>query len=205
MRVRYLWLVIWPLAGNVNGQTNLVKNPGFEEDRNVRGVPDDWQTSGDGRLVAQTLSLDQGRDGKRCARLSCTRFERGNAASHAMLCQMGVPVRRGATYRVRFWARAEGIAGDVVSVALSDTSTWSNCGLEDFFIPTGEWAQHESLFRATRDCPKASRFQIWFTSTGTLWVDDVEFVEVGSVAGFGAAGARDFGSRAQEPDPQREF
>jgi lysophospholipase L1-like esterase len=189
MRLWYAWPAIWLMAGSVSvptvgqvaslpGQTDLVKNPSFEEDRNARGVPDNWQTSGDGRLVTQTLSLDQGRDGKRCARLSCTRFERGNAASHAMLCQMGVPVRRGATYRVRFWARAEGIVGDVVSVALSDTSVWANCGLEDVFAPTAQWAQYESLFRATRDCPKASRFQIWFTSTGTLWVDDMEFVEV---------------------------
>jgi len=160
------------------GPTNLVRNPSFEEDRERNGVPDGWQASGDSRYVAQTLSLDKDRDGKRCARLSCTRFEAANPAAHAMLCQMGVPVRRGATYRVHFWARAESIASDVVSIALSDTSTWSNCGLEDFFMPTTEWAQYESLFRATRDCPKASRFQIWFSSTGTLWMDDVEFVEV---------------------------
>jgi hypothetical protein len=160
------------------GPTNLVRNPSFDEDRSGKGVPDGWQASGDSRYVAQTLSLDKGRDGKRCARLSCTRFEAANPAAHAMLCQMGVPVRRGATYRVRFWARAENIASDVVSIALSDTSTWSNCGLEDFFMPTTEWAAYEFLFQATRDCPKASRFQIWFGSTGTLWLDDVEFVEV---------------------------
>ena len=160
------------------GPTSLVQNPSFEEDRERNGVPDGWLASGDSRYVAQTLSLDKGRDGKRCARLSCTRFEAANPAAHAMLCQMGVPVRRGVTYRVRFWARAENIASDVVSIALSDTSTWSNCGLEDFFMPTTEWAAYEFLFQATRDCPKASRFQIWFGSTGTLWLDDVEFVEV---------------------------
>jgi hypothetical protein len=30
------------------------------------------------------------------------------------------------------------------------------------------------VFRAKRDCEAKGRFQIWFHSTGTLWVDDVE-------------------------------
>ena len=186
MRPWCAWTAIWLLAGTASGQTNLVRNPSFEEDRDARGIPDGWQTAGDSRQVTQTLSLDKGRDGKRCARLSCTRFVAGSSAAHAMLCQMGVPVRRGVTYRVRFWARAEDIASDVVSIALSDTSTWSNCGLEDFFMPTTQWAQYECIFRATRDCPTTirgmvpGRFQIWFGSTGTLWLDDVEFVEMDS-------------------------
>ncbi len=191
MRPWCAWMAIWLLTATgiavgqvanlphvAAGPTNLVRNPSFEEDRGARGVPDGWQTAGDSRQVTQILSLDKGREGKRCARLSCTRFVAGSSAAHAMLCQMHVPVRRGATYRIRFWARAEDIASDVVSLALSDTSVWADCGLQDSFVPTTEWAQYESIFRATRDCPKASRFQIWFLATGTLWLDDVEFVEL---------------------------
>ncbi len=178
MKPWILAAAVWGLAGPAPGQTNLVRNPSFEENRQKSGVPDAWQASGDPGRVTQQLSLDQGRDGKRCARLCCTRFEAGTPAAHAMLCQMGVPVRRGASYRVRFWARAEEIAGDVVSIALSDTSNWSNCGLEDSFAPAARWERYEFIFRAARDCAAATRFQLWFSSTGTLWVDDFEFAEV---------------------------
>lgn len=94
-----------------------------------------------------------------------------------MICQMGVPVRSGRSYRVAFWARAEDIGSEAVSIALSDTSDWSNCGLQDAFLPTPEWTRYEFVFRATRDCAAQSRLQIWFNSTGTLWLDDVVFEE----------------------------
>lgn len=158
---------------------NLVRNPSFEEDAGRDGMPPHWRFSGDSRRVRQTLSLDAGRDGKRCARLDCTRFEAGNPACHAMLCQMDVPVKAGTAYRLTLWARAERIGAEIVSIAISDTRAWANCGLDDAFYPTRDWQPYEFLFRATRDCPAESRLQIWFGSTGTLWVDDVAMAEAG--------------------------
>ena len=171
--------IIWMVAVPALGQANLVRNAGFETDADQDGAPDEWRASGD-QHVTQQLALDRGRDGSRCARLACTEFAAVTPASHVMLCQMGVPVQRGKTYRVTFWARGEGITGDMVSVALSDTSVWANCGLEGAFAPTPEWKPYEFIFRATRDCADKSRFQIWFSSTGTLWVDDMEFQEAGA-------------------------
>jgi hypothetical protein len=155
---------------------NLLRNPGFQPGGGRPGAPADWQAAGDSTYVKQELSLDSGRQGRRCARLRCTRFEQANAACHAMICQMGVPVRRGKTYRVTFWARGEDILGETVSVALSDTSAWSNCGLAGMFVPGPEWTRQEFAFRATHDCT-TTRFQIWFASTGTLWLDQPVFEE----------------------------
>ena len=174
------WVAALCVAAPVLGAANLVRNPSFEADADGNGVPDEWRWAGDTKLVKQTLALDKGRDGKRCARLTCTRFKSGTPAAHAMLCQMGVPVRRGKVYRVRLWARGKDIAGEMASIALSDTSAWRNCGLQDMFAPSPEWQRHEFVFRAKVDCPTASRFQIWYGSTGTLWVDDVEFEEAGT-------------------------
>ena len=64
-------------------------------------------------------------------------------------------------------------------MGLSDTAVWADCGLQDSFVPTPQWTQFDFVFRASRDCAKGSRFQIWFQSTGTLWLDDVEFEEAG--------------------------
>jgi len=172
-----LLCLVPPLMGGA--PSNLVRNPSLEMDRDGDGCPDGWRFSGDSRLVSQRLTREAGRDGKHCGRLTCSRFREGTPAAHAMICQMGVPVERGRTYRVRLWARAEGIAGDVVSIALSDTSIWANCGLDSAFSPGPDWEQFEFLFPATRSVSDRSRFQIWFKSTGTLWLDDVEFVEAG--------------------------
>lgn len=177
---RCLMLVaVWLTAANASAATSFVRNPGFENDADSNGVPDEWKPSGDSRLVVQSLSMDEGRAGGRSARLDCTRFQPGNPAAHAMLCQMGVPVRRGKNYRVSFWAKGRKIAGDIVSIALADTSEWENCGLEGHFAPATQWTRHEFVFTAKRDCESASRFQIWFTSTGTLWLDDMVFEEAG--------------------------
>ncbi len=167
-------LLTCAIAATALAEANLVRNPSFEADADGDGVPDEWEAAGDSRLVTQRLSLDRGRDGKRCGCLSCTRFQPASPAAHAMLCQMGVSVRRGDWYRVRLWARGEDIASEVVSIGLSDTSTWTSCGLDGAFAPTTEWQEFEFLFRATRDCSTKSRFQMWFTSTGALWVDDVQ-------------------------------
>jgi len=175
MQRAFVFLVIGTAASTAFADANLVRNPSFETDNDGDGTPDDWRFAGDSRLVTQNLTLDRGRDGKGCARLACSQYKSGNPAAHAMLCQMGVPVERGKSYQVTFWARGEAIASEVVSVALSDTSVWANCGLEGAFVPTPEWKQYEFIFRASRDCAEKSRFQIWFNSTGTLWVDDIEF------------------------------
>ena len=160
-------------------ETNLVRNGSFDGDADRSGAPDGWRASGDSRLVAQKLSVDKGRDGSRCAKLECTRFTAGNPACHAMLCQMDVPVRRGMGYRLTLWGRGKDIAAETVAIAISDTRSWSNCGLNGAFAPTPQWRPYEFVFRATRDCPKGSRLQLWFGSTGTLWVDDVAMVEAG--------------------------
>ena len=171
-------LVTLAVAATASAQTNLVSNPGFETDADADRVPDGWAVSGD-KHVAQELTLGLAHTGNASAKLKCTRFAYVSPASHAMLCQKDVPVRKGAYYRVAFWARAEEIQSDVVSLALSDTSVWDNCGLDDAFAPTPEWRSYEFIFRASRDCPLKSRLQLWFGSTGTLWIDDFQFVEGG--------------------------
>lgn len=156
---------------------NLIRNPQFTEQAKP-GRPADWQTSGDSKRVEQRLSVEPGREGRAAARLTCTRIEPGSSASHAMLCQMGVPLAQGAQYRVSFWAKADGLADGVVSVALSDTSDWTNLGLQDQFRVGGQWSQYEGVLVATRNAEKTVRFQIWFGSTGTLWIDDVRIERV---------------------------
>ena len=159
-------------------ETNLVANGSFERSGNRPGAPADWSAAG-GAAVRQELTQDTGRDGGHSARLRCTRFGGDAPDSHAMLCQVGkVGVTRGRWYRLSFWSRAEGITAGSVQVALVNTRPWANAGLAAAFTPTARWERTEILFQARADLPpQASRLQFWFTSTGTLWLDDVVLVE----------------------------
>lgn len=163
------------------GDANLVVNGSFESSTIAAGVPDDWSASGDAK-VKQRLSLDVGRDGKRCAKLQCTEFSGDGPATHAMIAQTGkVGVRKGRWYRLTFWAKGEGIKHGAVEVGLSNMRPWDNAGLSDAFTPSPRWQRFEFLFQAKADVHSAnSRLQFWFRSTGTLWLDDVVLAESAS-------------------------
>jgi hypothetical protein len=157
--------------------SNLVANGAFESAEGNSQIPDYWSVAGN-RAINQTLQLDIGPDGSRCARLDCTAFTGSGGDYHAMICQMGqVQVSKSRWYRLRFQAKAAGLKGGV-AVALINRRPWSNAGLDEVFVPDGRWKRYEFLFQAQADLPAtASRLQFWFTSTGTLWLDDVELIE----------------------------
>ena len=91
-----------------------------------------------------------------------------------MLTQVGrVRLVKGRNYEFSCQLRAEGISGRSVSVAISDTRTWQNCGLQTSFPLNSEWKACRRVFRATQDVGPDGRLQIWFTETGTLFVAEV--------------------------------
>ncbi len=173
-----VFVVMLVCVSRASAQENVVRNPSFETDANRDGIPDEWVVAGDPATLTQELKLDAGRDGKRCALLVCSKYVGGNSSSHAMLAQMGVPVTSGKLYRVTLWARAEDLMAGGVSIALSNTKPWGACGLSGSFNPTHDWQRFEFMFKATQTVGENSRFQMWFASTGKLWVDDVEFTQV---------------------------
>ncbi len=166
------------IAGRAAGE-NLVANGSF--DRVEAGRPVGWRTSGDDG-VTQELSVVAGDGGGHVARLRCTAFRRSGPASHAMLAQVGeVRLVKGRTYRFSCRLRAEGLGGRSVRLAVSDTSVWRNCGLNASLAAGRTWRRHERYFTASRTVGSASRLQLWFGETGTLYVDDVSIVAAGGL------------------------
>ncbi len=155
---------------------NLIANGDFSVATGEK--PQQWETSGDIKAVTQTLRVVRDAAGKACAELVCTRCEAGAPSAHAMLAQVGVlRLVKGQTYEFSCRLRSEGLAGGSVSVAISDTKAWANCGLEAQSPVGGEWRTFRRVFRASRDVGPANRLQIWFAEPGTLWVGDVRLVE----------------------------
>ena len=168
-------VVITIIGHNINAEEyNMLKNGSFEEDINNDGMADYWQFSGDSGVTA-TYARDDGFKGKYSQKLICTRFEYLSPASHAMLCQLNtIQLEKGRWYKISFNAKQEGIKGRAVQVALSNTKSWSNCGLQESFRVSKEWKQFEFVFQATETITDNTRLQFWYTSTGTFWLDDVQ-------------------------------
>ncbi|MEA3401891.1 MAG: hypothetical protein U9R79_11695 [Armatimonadota bacterium] len=152
-----------------------VVNPGFEGDEDGDGIADGWTAAygAPEESLDVTFSLEDGREAGTCQRVECTRWEDG----HAMVCQVGtVAVEQGQWYRITLWARAEG--RPQVGVAIHDTDGWRHCGLWRHFRPTSRWRRFSWRFQGDHDCHETSRLQIWFSSTGTLWVDDLVLEQI---------------------------
>jgi len=152
----------------------MIKNGSFEEDADGNGMADHWQFAGDKDIVV-TWGRDTGYEEQFSQRLTCTSFTSRNPASHAMLCQVGtLNLKKGQWYKISFAAKQKGIPGRAVQVAISNTKSWTNCGLQESFRVSSEWKSFEFVFRATQTISESIRLQFWFTSTGTLWLDEAQ-------------------------------
>ena len=153
---------------------NLLKNGEFSA--SADGKPAGWVTSGDANVVQQ-LSASRDEKGEPFAQLVCTKCEARTPASHAMLAQMGVPLTKGKTYEFAIDVKGQSIAAGLVSVAISSTQTWTNCGLSGE-IPVGDnWRTFRRVFTATQDVTTNGRLQIWFHEPGALFVRNARLVE----------------------------
>ncbi len=162
-------------AGSTKAQADTpVFNGSFEQDANADGVPDGWAAYGRAG-VEQRLTIATDPQRGQVARLVCSRFEPGFPDSHAMLALLDrIGVRSGQWYRLRLWARAESLESGAVQIALVNRRQWANAGLADSFAPGQTWGQCEFFFKAGPDLKaEDSRLQIWFTGTGSLYVEDV--------------------------------
>ena len=151
-----------------------VFNGSFEQDRDGDGVPDGWATAGRRGVVQKLTQFADPQRGK-VARLQCTQFEPGFPDSHAMLAQYDrVAVQRGQWYQVRLWAKAEDFEAGAVSISLVNRRQWASAGLEESVCPSDRWEEFTFFFQAHQNLrAEDSRLQIWFTGTGTLYLDDV--------------------------------
>jgi hypothetical protein len=152
-----------------------IVNGDFERDDDGEGKPDEWRFepgAGPAEIAGQ-LTRAPGRGGGLAARVECTKFVKG----HAMLAQLGhVQIEQGQWYRVRLWAKWDGEGYGQAWVGLQDTANWGGRGLWESLNLSRGWQETDLTFQATGSVGDTSRFQIWFTGTGVLLVDDVSFV-----------------------------
>ena len=66
--------------------------------------------------------------------------------------------------------------GKTVAVALANTRTWRSLIDGLYFTPTEEWQTFKFLVQSNGTAEKNTRFQIWHTNAGTLWLADIRMM-----------------------------
>ena len=153
---------------------SVVRNGTFAADSDADGVPDEWLCSAAGpEATCRREELTQG-DVARCMALSCP--PTGVADQDpptTMLAQHDVPVTQGQWYRIGFQARAEGLARNSVSVTVTNMATWQTLVAYQRFSPGPQWQRYSFEVQATETVQEKTRFQIWYSDAGRLWIADV--------------------------------
>lgn len=170
-------LMVVCLAAVAMGQdtANLIRNGDFAKVAN--GRLEAWATSGDAATVTQDLAALQEPGVGAFARLACTRCQTRTPASHAMLTQSPVLLKKGRTYEFSAKVRARGIGAGAVGVAIRNTADWTDCGLMAEMPVSETWTTWRRVFEATQETGEQSRLQIWYTEAGTLDLADVRVSE----------------------------
>ncbi|MFW6164140.1 MAG: hypothetical protein ACODAJ_15335, partial [Planctomycetota bacterium] len=114
-----------------------------------------------------------------CQSIKVRTFQGGDAG----ICQHGVPVTAGATYRGRLHVRCFRENRVVVSLRGRDGTVYARQVVGE---PAEEWKRFEIALQPSASDPKAD-FCITTTRGGIVWVDDVSLVKEGSA---GAGGLR---------------
>lgn len=174
----FVLLAVFRAAVSVEGaeMKNLVPNGDFSE--LWLGSPARWEAAGNEENVDQHLEAVL-ENGNAVAKLTCTRCEGSGGSDHAMIAQTGgAQLEEGKYYEFSCRARAEGLKGRSVTVALRDTDGWQDCGLLTSLTLRKSWKEFRHLFQAARSVHTTGRLQFWFNEPGTFCLDDVRIVEV---------------------------
>jgi hypothetical protein len=153
-------------------RASVVRNGDFRLAQGKPGMPDHWQFTADAKQATCGLEAAGADTPQPCLRVACPGpADKGRGT--VMLAQHDVPVEAGQWYRISLRAKATGLARDGVTLALQNTSTWRSLIDYQRFVPRETWKEFTFLVQANATAPSQTRFQIWHTATGTLWLSDV--------------------------------
>ena len=151
---------------------NLLTNGDFEAGFSTTGIADGWGDNSSWANLDVAYSREtRGHSGAASQRITCKRLSYGAVQ---MVAANGIPLHKGAIYRVRCWGR--GSAG-TLAVQLRQAGAPYRIYIEQGLKLTPGWASCDYLWTSDVDDPQG-RFMLRFTQTGTVWVDDVSVEEL---------------------------
>ena len=158
-----------PVGGHA--AESLAKNGDFSKDADGDDEPDEWAFSGSkgAACTRQPLGDDAG---KWSLLLSAPPIE-GEKKPNVMLAQHDIPIIKGQWYRISLNARAEDLEAGSVTATITNMANWRSLLPYERFSPGAKWEKFSFEAQASDTVEERTRFQIWYTGEGKLWLADV--------------------------------
>ena len=84
-----------------------------------------------------------------------------------MLAQQDVPVKNAQWYVISLRAKALGLQGTRIALALQETTKWRSLFDYQYFTPEETWKEFTFLVQSNATALAKTRFQIWYDQPGT--------------------------------------
>jgi len=160
-----------PVSGS--GGPSVVKNGDFSADAKGNGVADEWEFSASSNDATCTREALPGPEGGSAQLIAVPSVVAGAKAPEVMIAQHDMPIRGSQWYRLSLRTRAEGLTGKEINWTVQNTANWHELFDSQNFVPKAEWQTNSFVLQAKDTATKGTKFQIWFTGTGKLWLADV--------------------------------
>ena len=152
---------------------SVLKNGDFNAAANTDGVADEWEFGANPKGAACTREALSGPGGGWAQVIAVPPGAAGAKAPEVMIAQHELPIQGGQWYRLSLRTRAEGLTCKDVSWTVQNTANWQALFDYQSFAPKAEWRTNSFVLQAKDTAAKGTKFQIWFTGTGKLWLTDV--------------------------------
>jgi len=153
--------------------SSVVKNGDFSTDTNGDGLADEWEFSASPKGGACTREALDSLGGGWAELIAVPPVAAGSKPPQIMLAQHNLPIQGGQWYRFSLRTRAEGLTSKDITWTVQNTANWQALFDYQNFAPKAEWQTISFVVQAKDTAAKGTKFQIWFTGTGKLWLADV--------------------------------
>jgi hypothetical protein len=151
---------------------SVVKNGDFSADANGKGLADEWELGSSAQGAACTREALPGQGAGWAQLIAVPPVAAGAKAPEVMLAQHDMPIQGGQWYRLSLRTKAEGLTAKDISWTVQNTANWQALFDYETFAPKAEWQTTSFVLQAKDTAAKGTKFQIWFTGTGKLWLAD---------------------------------
>jgi len=166
-----------PVGGAI--AASLVRNGQFAAATKTAALADDWELSpASGGATSQREPVQLGGQPHWAQLLAAAPPAPGARETDTMLAQYNLPIRAGQWYRLSLVSRAEGLKSRTLNCAVQNTGNWQ--GLIDYLKlePKAAWTTNTFLVQAKGTAEKGTKFQIWFTGPGRVWLAEASLEPV---------------------------
>jgi hypothetical protein len=152
---------------------SIVKNGAFSTDADGDGLADEWELGASPKGVACSREAVPGPGSGWAQLIAVPPIAAGAKPPEIMLAQHELPIQGGQWYRFSLRSRAEGLTTKNISWTVQNTANWQALFDYQNFAPKAEWQTNSVVVQAKDTAVTGTKFQLWFTGTGKLWLADV--------------------------------